>query len=131
MIKEKLDKFMRLLLAVTIFVTSFSYVPRVFASENNNEYVKGQVIDPVNSIGSIENAGDVKLTKTVSATDTEGVYNVDITVEGKHKEETQVTTAPIYTVVVLDRSGSMQNCVKYNYITFSCDKEIKYKRRSF
>ena len=127
MVKEKLDKFTRLILAIAIFLTSFSYVPNVLAGDLEAEYTKGQVIDPVNSIGSTDNEGDVKLTKTVSATDTEGVYDVTITASGKHKEETQVTTAPIYTVVVLDTSGSMVPCEKQNIIGF-CTKynEKKY-----
>ena len=121
MIREKFEKLFRLILAIAVFMTNFSYVPNVFADNGNNlGYTKGQVIDPVNSIGSTENEGDVKLIKTVSPTDKEGVYDVTISVEGKHKEETQVSTAPIYTVVVLDNSGSMV-CNKTNLLGWCID----------
>ena len=127
MIKEKMEKFMRFILAIAVFISNFGYNPVVLAGndEVDAEYTHGQIIDPVNSIGSTDNEGDVKLTKTVSATDTEGVYDVTITASGKHKEETQVTTAPIYTVVVLDTSKSMYNCVEYGS-WHKCNKEVKY-----
>ena len=121
MIREKFKKIIRLILAITVFMTNFSYIPNIFADNSNNSgYTKGQVIDPVNSIGSTENEGDVRLIKTVSPTDKEGVYDVTISVEGKHKEETQVSTAPIYTVVVLDNSGSMV-CNKANLLGWCTD----------
>jgi len=114
MIKEKMEKFMRFILAIAVFISNFGYNPVVLAGndEVDAEYTHGQIIDPVNSIGSADNAGDVKLTKTISKTDEDGVYNVTINVQGKHKEETQVMTVPIYTVVVLDTSGSMRPCIR-------------------
>ena len=51
------------------------------------------------------NDGDVKVVKTVSKTDTEGVYNVKFDISAKEKENTKTT--PIYAVVVFDNSGSM------------------------
>ena len=49
--------------------------------------------------------GDVKVVKTVSKTDTEGVYNVKFDISAKEKENEKTT--PIYAVVVFDNSGSM------------------------
>ena len=64
MIREKFKKIIRLILAITVFMTNFSYIPNIFADNSNNSgYTKGQVIDPVNSIGSTENEGDVRLMK--------------------------------------------------------------------
>ena len=51
------------------------------------------------------NDGDVKVVKTVSKTDAEGVYNVKFDISAKEKENTNTT--PIYAVVVFDNSGSM------------------------
>ena len=49
--------------------------------------------------------GDVKVVKTVSKTDTDGVYNVKFDISAKEKENKK--TNPIYAVVVFDNSGSM------------------------
>ena len=46
------------------------------------------------------NDGDVKVVKTVSKTDTEGVYNVKFDISAKEKENEKTT--PIYAVVVFD-----------------------------
>ena len=51
------------------------------------------------------NDGDVKVVKTVSKTDTEGVYNVKFDISSKEKENKNTT--PIYAVVAFDNSGSM------------------------
>ena len=51
------------------------------------------------------NDGDVKVVKTVSKTDTEGVYNVKFDISAKEKENKNTT--PIYAVVAFDNSGSM------------------------
>ena len=51
------------------------------------------------------NDGDVKVVKTVSKTDTDGVYNVKFDISAKEKENEKTT--PIYAVVVFDNSGSM------------------------
>ena len=51
------------------------------------------------------NDGDVKVVKTVSKTDTDGVYNVKFDISAKEKENTKTT--PIYAVVAFDNSGSM------------------------
>ena len=51
------------------------------------------------------NDGDVKVVKTVSKTDTDGVYNVKFDISAKEKENKKTT--PIYAVVAFDNSGSM------------------------
>ena len=51
------------------------------------------------------NDGDVKVVKTVSKTDTDGVYNVKFDISAKEKENKNTT--PIYAVVAFDNSGSM------------------------
>lgn len=98
-IKQKLEAVTKLILAVAIFVTSFGYIPFVSAQD----YTKGEIIDSSNS----KTADGVTLEKTISATDEEGVYTVTLNVSGE--EKTQSQTAPIYAVVVFDRSGSMEN----------------------
>lgn len=105
-IKQKFEVIIRLTLAVITFVTSFGYTTSVFAQTTTT---RGKIKDAEQSIGSATIAGDVELTKTVSAADKEGVFNVTLTATGIEKESTQSTFGNIYTVVVFDTSGSMRN----------------------
>ena len=123
-IKQKLEATLRIILAATILFTSFGYSTSVFA----NAPEKGDVKNEENTVGSITNAGDVELKKTVTKTDEEGIYNVTLTAKGKDKVTTESQTADIYTVVVLDTSGSMEEKVCVEWELFFCTekKDIKY-----
>lgn len=59
------------------------------------------------SVGSVEEKGGVKVTKTVSKTDTEGRYKIDFKIEGKDVKTSTKVTKPVYVVIVFDTSGSM------------------------
>ena len=59
------------------------------------------------SVGSTKEKGGVKVTKTVSKTDTEGRYKIDFKIEGKDDETSTEDTKPVYAVVVFDKSNSM------------------------
>ena len=123
-IKQKLEATLRIILAATILFTSFGYSTSVFA----NAPEKGDVKNEENTVGSITSAGDVELKKTVTKTDEEGIYNVTLTAKGKDKVTTESQTADIYTVVVLDTSGSMEDKVCVEWGLFFCKeyKDIKY-----
>lgn len=103
-INQKFEAIMRILLAVTVIFTSFGYTTSVFAASIQ----KGDVRNEVNTVGSTTSAGDVELKKAVEKTDEEGIYKVTLTAKGKNKVTTESQYADIYTVVVLDTSGSME-----------------------
>lgn len=123
-INQKFEAIMRILLAVTVIFTSFGYTTSVFAASIQ----KGDVRDEVNTVGSTTSAGDVELKKTVEKTDEEGIYKVTLTAKGKNKVTTESQYADIYTVVVLDTSGSMEKevCVNRPFIFCKDWADIKY-----
>lgn len=123
-INQKFEAIMRILLAVTVIFTSFGYTTSVFAASIQ----KGDVRNEVNTVGSTTSAGDVELKKTVEKTDEEGIYKVTLTAKGKDKVTTESQTADIYTVVVLDTSGSMKDKICVEWGLFLCKeyKDIKY-----
>ena len=123
-INQKFEAIMRILLAVTVLFTSFGYTTSVFAASIQ----KGDIRNEVNTVGSTTSAGDVELKKTVEKTDEEGIYKVTLTAKGKNKVTTESQYADIYTVVVLDTSGSMEKVVCVNRPFIVCKKwaDIKY-----
>lgn len=123
-INQKFEAIMRILLAVTVIFTSFGYTTSVFAASIQ----KGDVRNEVNTVGSTTSAGDVELKKTVEKTDEEGIYKVTLTAKGKNKVTTESKYADIYTVVVLDTSGSMERVVCVNRPFIVCKEwaDIKY-----
>ena len=123
-INQKFEEIMRILLAVTVIFTSFGYTTSVFAASIQ----KGDVRNEVNTVGSTTSAGDVELKKTVEKTDEEGIYKVTLTAKGKNKVTTESKYADIYTVVVLDTSGSMEKevCVNRPFIFCKEWADIKY-----
>lgn len=125
-INQKFEAIMRILLAVTVIFTSFGYTTSVFAASIQ----KGDVRNEVNTVGSTTSAGDVELKKTVEKTNEEGIYKVTLTAKGKNKVTTESQYADIYTVVVLDTSGSMKKevCVNrpFPYIFCKEKADIKY-----
>ena len=123
-ISQKFEAIMRIILAVTVLFTSFGYTTSVFAASIQ----KGDVRNEVNTVGSTTSAGDVELKKTVEKTDEEGIYKVTLTAKGKNKVTTESQYADIYTVVVLDTSGSMEKVVCVNRPFILCQEwaDIKY-----
>lgn len=123
-INQKFEAIIRIILAVTVLFTSFGYTTSVFAASIQ----KGDVRNEVNTVGSTTSAGDVELKKTVEKTDEEGIYKVTLTAKGKNKVTTESQYADIYTVVVLDTSGSMEKVVCVNRPFILCQEwaDIKY-----
>ena len=74
----------------------------------------GDIYNSTVTAGSLENEGDVLVTKTVTKTNTLGEYTVTFNIKGKKVTTSTEIKKPLYAVVVFDRSGSM-NCTKYNY----------------
>ena len=74
----------------------------------------GDIYNSTVTAGSLENEGDVLVTKTVTKTNTLGEYTVTFNIKGKKVTTSTEIKKPLYAVVVFDRSGSM-NCTKYSY----------------
>lgn len=125
-INQKFEVITRIMLALTIIFTSFGYTTSVFADTIN----KGDIRNETNSIGSTTNAGDVELNKTVEKTNEEGIYKITLTAKGKDTVTSQSQTGDIYTVVVLDTSGSMEDEVCVDGLFIFCRKweDIKYPK---
>ena len=112
--KKITDKFVKILMLVSMIFSSFQTPIQVFAKEIANS--DSEI--PVGSIklgenGKIEESGiasttvtknGINVTKTVSKTDTLGKYHVKFEAKGTKTE----TSRPVYVVVVFDRSGSMK-----------------------
>lgn len=76
---------------------------------------KGDLVDPINSIGDDTTNGGIKLTKTVSTVDKEkGIYNVKFDISSKDSVKSNSVTNPLYAVVVFDTSGSMCESFKHD-----------------
>ena len=122
-----LNKILNIIVVFAIIVSNFSFLPTVFAEgETNAELADGQVVGGLKDAGDYTNPGDVYLSKEVTATDEEGVYDVTLKTKGKNNVTTESQEVPIYTVVVFDRSGSMSNyCDGVDF--FGCHGEYVYK----
>ena len=125
--KKVSNKFAKIFLLIAIIISDLASPIKVFADtlSNETEPSVGAIrldgkISETGSVtvteGSLENKGDVQITKTVTTLNAaEGKYNVTFKIKGKDKENTSLN--PIYAVVVFDKSGSM-NCSKYSYDRF-------------
>ena len=116
--KKGLTKFTKILVLTAMIISDLMTPIKVFANEiSDREPVKGdiginnKVTNDGNSatvsVGSIETEGGIKVTKTVSKTNTEGRYQIDFKIEGKDVKTSTEVNKPVYAVVVFDRSGSM------------------------
>lgn len=73
----------------------------------------GDIYNSTVTAGSLENEGDVLVTKTVTKTNTLGEYTVTFNIKGKKVTTPTEIKKPLYAVVVFDRSGSMEStCIK-------------------
>lgn len=125
--KKVSNKFAKIFLLIAIIISDLASPIKVFADTLSNETepsigairLDGRISETGSvtvSEGSLENEGNVQITKTVTTLNaTEGKYNVTFKIKGK--DVTENSTTPIYAVVVFDKSGSMKNykkCIKYN-----------------
>ena len=76
----------------------------------------GDIYNSTVTAGSLENEGDVLVTKTVTKTNTLGEYTVTFNIKGKKVTTPTEIKKPLYAVVVFDRSGSMEStCIEYYF----------------
>jgi len=115
--KEGYKKLTTLIMFISMFISTFVAPLTVFASSTENAPSVGDIgknnevtnngQSATVSAGDASVDGGVKVTKTVSKTETEGRYKVELKVEGKEKKITSTTKKDIYAVVVMDYSNSM------------------------
>ena len=86
----------------------------------------GDIYNSTVTAGSLENEGDVLVTKTVTKTNTLGEYTVTFNIKGKKVTTSTEIKKPLYAVVVFDRSGSM-NCTKYNWMGYCAEVGNKWE----
>ena len=121
--KKGLKKFTKILVLIAMIFSDLMTPIKVFANEiSDRDPVKGDI--GINnkvtndgematvSVGSTNEKGGVKVTKTVSKTDIEGRYKIDFKIEGKDDETSTEVPKPVYAVIVFDRSGSMKSTEK-------------------
>ena len=127
--KKSLKKFTKILVLIAMIFSDLMTPISVLANEiTNRDPVKGDVgIDnkvtnngemATVSVGSTKEKGGVKVTKTVSKTDTEGRYKIDFKIEGKDDKTSTEVPKQVYAVVVFDKSSSMESsyeCVEYDW----------------
>mgnify|MGYP003238130819 CR=1 FL=1 len=132
--KKSLKKFTKILVLIAMIFSDLMTPISVLADQiSESTPNKGDIgIDnkvtnngemAIVSVGSTKEKGGVKVTKTVSKTDTEGRYKIDFKIEGKDDETSTEVPKQVYAVVVFDRSGSMER-VKCRL--FSGCKEVKF-----
>lgn len=118
--KKGLMKFTKVLVLIAMIISDLMTPIKVLANEiTDRDPVKGDVginnevtnngNSATVSVGSTNEKGGVKVTKTVSKTDTEGRYKIDFKIEGKDDETSTEVPKPVYAVIVFDRSGSMKS----------------------
>ena len=116
--KELFKKFTSILMVIVTLLDMFLGPICVLASEVDaksgdlrlgNEY-KSEIGESVSATeGSFKSEGDVEIRKTITKLDNNGKYEVKFEARGKETSETTYNEAPIYTVIVFDRSNSMTN----------------------
>ena len=116
--KELFKKFTSILMVIVTLLDMFLGPICVLASEVDaksgdlrlgNEY-KSEIGESVSATeGSFKSEGDVEIRKTVTKLDNNGKYEVKFEARGKDTSETTYNEAPIYTVIVFDRSNSMND----------------------
>ena len=135
--KKGLMKFTKVLVLIAMIISDLMTPIKVLANEiTDRDPVKGDVginnevtnngNSATVSVGSTNEKGGVKVTKTVSKTDTEGRYKIDFKIEGKDDETSTEVPKPVYAVIVFDRSGSMESTEKEECVRWERDWRGRY-----
>ena len=112
-------KVMKVILIVDILVLNL-FTPVIVSAEEGS---LGDIRNDTITLGSLENEGDVQVTKKVTKTDNKGEYRISFEVKGKPYTTSNQYNVDSYTVFVLDASysmlGSKWNKAKEAAINFS------------
>ena len=96
-------KILTVFLIINLLFLNF-FTPLIVRADT---YDLGDIKNATVSVGSLENEGDIEVTKTVTKTDNKGEYKVTFTVKGKPYTSLNEYNIDSYTVFVLDASYSM------------------------
>jgi len=112
-------KVMKVILIVDILVLNL-FTPVIVSAEEGS---LGDIRNDTITLGSLENEGDVQVTKKVTKIDNKGEYRISFEVKGKPYTTSNQYNVDSYTVFVLDASysmlGSKWNKAKEAAINFS------------
>lgn len=93
---------------ILLYVTLFALILNIFNPLIVYAASKGEINNPTVNVGNTDEAGNVKVTKTVTKVDdNNGRYKITFDVVGKNNTTISKEEAKPYIVYVLDRSGTM------------------------
>ena len=112
---------------ILLYVTLFALILNIFNPLIVYAASKGEISNnnPI-TVGDTKEAGNVKVTKTVTKVDDNGRYRITFDVVGKNGTTTIVNDAKPYIVYVVDRSWTMKDQLCGNN---GCYSKIIYSRR--
>ena len=110
---------------ILLYVTLFALILNIFNPLIVYAASKGEINNPTVKVGNTDEAGNVKVTKTVTKVDDNGRYKITFDVVGKSNTTISKKDAKPYIVYVVDRSWTMR--VGLNGST--SDSRIIYSRR--
>lgn len=105
---------------ILLYVTLFALILNIFNPLIVYAESKGEIRNNPINVGDTKEAGNVKVTKTVTEVDNNGKYRITFDVVGKNNTTIVENNAVPYIVYVLDRSGTMgtnklDNDTRYSY----------------
>lgn len=109
---------------ILLYVTLFALILNIFNPLIVYATSKGEIRNNPITVGDTKEAGNVKVTKTVTKVDDNGRYRITFDVVGKNGTTTVVNDSKPYIVYVLDRSGSMSSNKLDNDTRYSYAKKI-------
>ena len=111
---------------ILLYVTLFALILNIFNPLIVYAESKGVIRNNPITVGDTKEAGNVKVTKTVTKVDDNGRYRITFDVVGKNGTTTIVNDAKPYIVYVVDRSWTMKDQLCGND---GCYSKIIYSRR--
>ena len=92
---------------ILLYVTLFALILNIFNPLIVYAASKGEINNPTVKVGNTDEAGNVKVTKTVTKVDDNGRYRITFDVVGKNNNTISKEEAKPYIVYVVDRSATM------------------------
>lgn len=99
---------------IPLYVTLFALILNIFNPLIVYAASKGEINNPTVKVGNTDEAGNVKVTKTVTKVDDNGRYRITFDVVGKNGTTTIVNDAKPYIVYIVDSSETMNTLMTTN-----------------
>lgn len=112
---------------ILLYVTLFALILNIFNPLIVYAESKGKIRNNPITVGDTKEAGNVKVTKTVTEVNNNGTYRIKFDVVGKSNTTISKKDAKPYIVYVLDRSGTMG--AKLNVSDSNSNTRLWYSRR--